>query len=321
MRAESTQKTITRRRPRGFLLAIVAICGATMPVTVLAQMTVETSALGMTGWRTKPVAITVETATLGMTGWRTRPVSMTVETPVLGMTGWRTKPLAVTVETAALGMTGWRTGPKPPERTHPFKVLTANLTLFNQNQPLPRRLYADCPVSIGHRAFFTTEGKQPGKIAYHFEWSSGQRSTDYTRLDTGNRADPLYEPPSRFHEFPYPLPERNRGEGDLNRFASNERGANDPAGQIAAPAGPGNEHKGSVRVVVPNPYGKPVISGWARYDIVCKFKPGLVQRPRTTCVGGSVSNGVCLCPSATRQVRVGANAWRCMRPGPTTHPP
>jgi hypothetical protein len=291
--APAPKRNVTHRL-RGVLLGVILVCGVAAPVVAFAQMTVETAALGMTGWRTKPVAITVETATLGMTGWRT-------------------KRFALTIETATLGMTGWGAAAKAPERTHPFEVAAANLILFHDKQPLPERLRSDCPVPIGHKALFATKGKLPGKIAYHFEWSSGQRSTDYTKLDTGDRNDPLYEPPSRFHEFPYPLPVRDQSQGDLNRMAANETDSGGPE-QLTAPTGPANEHKGSVRVVVPNPYGAPVVSGWARFDVVCNFKPGLVQRPRTVCVGGSVAAGQCLCPSTTEKIRAGANAWRCVKP-------
>jgi hypothetical protein len=230
--------------------------------------TVETSVLGMTGWRTTPA--TVETSLLGMTGWRTTPA--TVETSVLGMTGWRTDSfLPATVETAALGMTGWRTGPGPPERTHPFKVTTANLALFHNGQPLPKKLEVGCPVSIGHRALFTTEGKLPGDVKYHFEWTTAQRSTDYSKLDKGGPKDPLYEPPSAFHEFPYPLPAKDQGGGGKagpKGFAGEQPKPKGPGGEAAGPA---NEHKGSVRVVATSPYGD-VVSGWAPYHIVCRPK-------------------------------------------------
>jgi hypothetical protein len=255
--------------------------GSVLPfVTVVAQdtLTVETAVLGMTGWRTAPA--TVETAVLGMTGWRTAPA--TVETAVLGMTGWHTAP--ATVETAVLGMTGWRIGPEPPERTHPFKVTAANLVLLHNGQPLPKKLEADCPVSIGHSAFFATEGKLPGNIKYHFEWTSGQRSADYAKLDKGDRKNPLYEPPSAFHEFPYPLPAKDKG-GDGGKpgpggFAAEQDQQKGPPGEAAGQAGPANLHKGSVRVVVPNPYGTAIVSGWAPYDIVC--------RPRIDVLSGTL---------------------------------
>jgi hypothetical protein len=259
-----------RRSLLGLLLSAALLCGSSAASFVaLAQtpantLTVETAVLGMTGWRTAPV--TVETAMLGMTGWRTAPV--TVETAVLGMTGWRTAP--VTVETSVLGMTGWRIGPEPPERTQRFKVTAANLILFHNGQPLPKKLEADCPVSVGHRALFTTEGKLPGDVTYHFEWISGQRSTDYAKRDKGDRKDPLYEPPAAFHEFPYPLPTKDKADGKPGPkgFAAEAPKQKGPAGEAAGPA---NEHNGSVRVVATNPYGT-VASGWAPYHIVCRPK-------------------------------------------------
>jgi hypothetical protein len=239
-----------------------AVLGMTGWRTVPA--TVETTVLGMTGWRTAPA--TVETTVLGMTGWRTAPV--TVETAVLGMTGWRTAP--VTVETAVLGMTGWRTGPEPPERTEPFKVTAASLILFHNGQPLPKKLEADCPVSVGHRALFATEGKLPANVTYHFEWTTGQRSTDYAKVDKGDRKEPLYEPPAAFHEFPYPLPTKDKagGKPGPKGFAAEAQKQKGPAGEAAGQA---NEHNGSVRVVATNPYGT-VASGWAPYHIVCRPK-------------------------------------------------
>jgi hypothetical protein len=260
------------RRKRRTLILTAFFCGVSSACFVAVAQTpaetliFDTAVLGMTGWRTAPVS--VETAVLGMTGWRTAPVS--VETAVLGMTGWRTAP--TTVETAVLGMTGWRTGPEPPERTEPFKVTGANLTLFHNSQPLPKKLEVDCPVSIGHRALFTSEGNLPGSVKYHFEWTSAQRSTDYSKLDKGDRKDPLYEPPSAFHEFPYPLPAKDQGGGGKagpKGFAGEQPKPKGPAGEAAGPA---NEHQGSVRVVVPNPYGAPVVSGWAPYHIVCRPK-------------------------------------------------
>jgi len=260
------------RHKRALLLSSALLCGASAASFVaLAQtpadtLTVDTAVLGMTGWRTDPVVI--ETAVLGMTGWRTAPT--TVETAVLGMTGWRTAP--TTVETAVLGMTGWRTGPEPPERAEPFKVAGADLTLYHKGQPLPGKLEADCPVTISHSASFTTVGKLPGSIKYHFEWTTGARSTEYARLDKGDRKDPLYEPPQALHEFPYPLPAKDHGgggEAGAKGFAGEQPKHKEPAGEAA---GPGNEHQGSVRVVVPNPYGAPVVSRWAPYHIVCRPK-------------------------------------------------
>jgi hypothetical protein len=254
------------------------MCGGSLHHSIaVAQdiLTVETMPLGMTGWRTDSfLPATVETAPLGMTGWRTDSfLPATVETAPLGMTGWRTDSfLPATVETAALGMTGWRTGSQPPERTEPFKVATANLALFHNGQPLPKKLEVDCSVSIGHKALFTTEGKLPGDVKYHFEWTTAQRSTDYAKLDKGDRKDPLYEPPSAFHEFPYPLPAKGKAGGGKpgpKGFAAEQPRHKGPAGEAAGPA---NEHMGSVRVVVPNPYGAPVVSGWAPYHIVCRPK-------------------------------------------------
>jgi hypothetical protein len=145
-----------------------------------------------------------------------------------------------------------------PERTEPLNVATANLTLLHNGQPLPKKLEADCPVTIGHNALFTTEGKLPGSVKYHFEWTTGQRSTDYTKLDKGDRKDPLYEPPKAFHEFPYPLPAKDKGEGGKGgpKGFAGEQYKKGPAGEAAGPA---NEHQGSVRVVVSNPYGSRVV--------------------------------------------------------------
>jgi hypothetical protein len=263
---------------RGFLLFVALICGASLPRSAaVAQdaLTVDTAALGMTGWRwrTEPLPASVDTDALGMTGWRwrTEPLPGSVDTDALGMTGWRwrTEPLPTSVDTAALGMTGWRTGPEPPQRTQPFKVTAANLILFHNGQPLPNKLEGDCPVSLGHRALFTTEGKLPGNVKYHFEWNSGQRSTEYAKLDKGDRKDPLYEPPSAFHEFPYPLPSKDQG--GPKGLAAKQGKSKGPAPEAAGPAGPANEHKGSVRVVATNPYGA-VASGWAPYHIVCSRK-------------------------------------------------
>jgi hypothetical protein len=254
------------------LLGTLLICSVPAIPLIAADEnapTVETAALGMTGWRTAPM--TVETAVLGMTGWRTAP--MTVETAVLGMTGWRTAPM--TVETAVLGMTGWRTEPEPPERTHPFAIATAYLNLFHDNQPLPQKLEADCPVTIGHKPFFTTTGKLPDTIKYHFEWSPGQRSTDYAKFDKGDRKDPLYEPPSAFHEFPYPLPTKDKAGGGKpgpKGFAAKEPGHKGPAAEAAGPADDPNVYKGSVRVVASSAKGEAVASGWAPYHIVCRPK-------------------------------------------------
>jgi hypothetical protein len=163
----------------------------------------------------------------------------------------------------------------PPHRTHPFEIATANLTLFHNNQPLPQMLEADCPVTIGHKAFFTTVGKLPDTIKYHFEWSSGQRSTDYAKLDKGDRKDPLYEPPSAFREFPYPLPAKDKAGGGKpgpKGFAAKQGQEKGPATEAAGPAGPANVHKGSVRVVASKPNGATVASGWAPYHIVCRPK-------------------------------------------------
>jgi hypothetical protein len=255
------------------LLCTALLCGASAASFIAAAQTrtdtlaVDTAVLGMTGWRTGPM--TVETAVLGMTGWRTAP--MTVETAVLGMTSWRIAPM--TVETAVLGMTGWRTEPEPPERTHPFEIATANLTLFHNNQPLPQKLEADCPVTIGHKPFFTTAGELPNTIKYHFEWSSGQRSTDFAKLDKGDRKDPLYEPPSAFHEFPYPLPAKDKAGGGKpgpKGFAAKESGQKGPAAEAASAADAPNVYKGSVRVIASNAKGDAVASGWAPYHIACR---------------------------------------------------
>ena len=268
------------RGVRGVLLFVAALmCSASLqPCAAVAEdaMIVETAALGMTGWRTVPfLPATVETAALGMTGWRTDSfLPATVETAALGMTGWRTVPfLPATVETATLGMTGWRTDSEPPERTQVFKVTAAHLLLSLNGQPLPTKLEANCPASIGHRALFTTEGKLPDTIKYHFEWGSGQRSTDYAKLDQGDRKDPLYEPPAAFHEFPYPLSTKDEGgEGAPKGLAGKQGKAKGHGPGAAGRAGSGNEHKGLVRVVVPSRYGAPVASGWAPYHIVCRPK-------------------------------------------------
>ena len=156
------------RRMRGMLLFAALICGASFVAVAQNTVTIETAALGMTGWRADPVVVdtaalgmtgwrtapaTVETAVLGMTGWRTAP--MVVDTATLGMTGWRTSP--VVVDTATLGMTGWRTSPvvvdtaalgmtgwrTAPERTLPLKVLSGTLDLRDPAGPAcPRRAEA-----------------------------------------------------------------------------------------------------------------------------------------------------------------------------------
>lgn len=183
-------------------------------------------------------------------------------------------PVDVTVRCAGNAKVATAVYP-PAERTHPFEVATANLTLFHNSQPLPQTLEADCPVTIGHKAFFTTAGKLPDTVKYHFVWSSGQRSTDYAKLDKGDRQDPLYEPPSAFHEFPYPLPAKDKaggGKPGSKGFAPKQGEQKGPAGEAAGPAGPANVHKGSVRVVASNPRGDVVASGWAPYHIVCRPK-------------------------------------------------
>jgi hypothetical protein len=164
----------------------------------------------------------------------------------------------------------------PPERTKPFKVASAYLTLFHNNQPLPAKVETDCSVPIGHRVGFTTTGELPGTVKYHFEWTSGQRSTGFSKGDKGDRKDPLYEPPTVFHEFPYPLPAKDKagggGEPGAKGFASKQAKEKGPSGEAAGPAGPANVHKGSVRVVASNASGDAVASGWAPYHIVCKPK-------------------------------------------------
>jgi hypothetical protein len=163
----------------------------------------------------------------------------------------------------------------PATRTHPLEVETAHLTLFYNSQPLPQKLETDCPVAIGHKPFFTTVGKLPEKVTYHFEWTSGQRSTDYAKLDKGDRGDPLYEPPAAFHEFPYPLPAKAKGGGGnpgpkgLAAEGSKQKG---PTGEAAGAAGLDNVHKGAVRVVASNAKGAAVASGWAPYHIACRPK-------------------------------------------------
>jgi hypothetical protein len=169
----------------------------------------------------------------------------------------------------------------PPVRDQPFKVASAYLTLFHNNQPLPAKLETDCSVPIGHRAGFTTTGELPGTVKYHFEWTSGERSTNFSKGDKGDRKDPLYEPPVAFHEFPYPLPAKDKGgEGGQpgpKGFAAKQAKPKGPANEAAGPAGPANVHKGSVRVVASNPYGATVASGWAPYHIVCKPKPEVLS--------------------------------------------
>jgi hypothetical protein len=70
------------------MLLTACICGALPMTGSVAEntLTVDTPALGMTGWRADPPV--VNTQVLGMTGWRSDPV--VVNTPALGMTGWRT---------------------------------------------------------------------------------------------------------------------------------------------------------------------------------------------------------------------------------------
>lgn len=169
----------------------------------------------------------------------------------------------------------------PPVRTKPFKVASAYLTLFHNNQPLPAKLETDCSVPIGHRAGFTTTGELPGTVKYHFEWTTGQRSTEFSKGDKGDREDPLYEPPAAYHEFPYPPPAKdNAGEGGKagpKGFASKQAKSKGPSGEAAGPAGPANVHKGSVRVVASNASGDTVTSGWAPYHIVCKPKPEVLS--------------------------------------------
>jgi hypothetical protein len=168
----------------------------------------------------------------------------------------------------------------PPQRAEPpFRVTSANLTLFHDSQPLPAKLEAECPVPIGHNALFSTIGKLPATMKYHFEWTTGQRSTDYSKADKGDRKDPLYEPPTAYHEFPYPLPKGVKGAkpGPDGLVAAKLPTAKGPTGKVAGPAGPANEHKGSVRVVVSGPAGEVVSSGWAAYHIVCKQRPEVLS--------------------------------------------
>src|SRR5262249_19187273 len=106
-----------------------------------------------------------------------------------------------------------------------------------------------------------TTGKLPETIKYHLEWTTGSRSTDYARLDKGDRKDALYEPPRALHEFPYPLAAKDKDGG------GGKSGSRGLAAEV-----PASEHKGSVRVVAAGPDGVAVAPGWAPYHIVCRPK-------------------------------------------------
>lgn len=158
----------------------------------------------------------------------------------------------------------------PPVRDHPFLVTAASLVLFHKGEPLTGKLETSCAVPIGHRPRFTTVGDLPGDVRYHFEWTSGQRSTPYVKTDKGDRTSPLYEVPEAYHEFPYPLPAAGAGGGASDPDGSFAAEGKDAGPKFTAPSGPQNEHKGSVRVVATNDSGATVASGWAPYHIVCK---------------------------------------------------
>jgi hypothetical protein len=117
MRAAASHRSMAGLA-RDAAIVIASICAASaIAWTAIAQRTVDTSDLAMTGWRTG--ANTAETAPLGMTGWRTETEAATIDTATLGMTGWHTGP--VVIDTAMLGMTGWRGGVRPRSGERPSR--------------------------------------------------------------------------------------------------------------------------------------------------------------------------------------------------------
>jgi hypothetical protein len=266
--------------------------------------------------------LTVDTPALGMTGWRTQPAM--INTPVLGMTGWRSDP--VLVNTPALGMTGWRTdGPK---------VLSGTLDLRDPHgSACPRQ--AEAALSIRTSA--------PGPVPYSLDCTGGRSwSQTATAHETGPNAYIAVAvlPFDIKHKEQINCALKSRLQSPPKIVALRGRAydcSKTGPDRITTGSPPATEEPPHVVVDPPKPTcvgGKLLVKGAkaARYTCHCPAgETAMSTGPNSyrcqgktpagiTCGGGTVRNGQCLCPSTMHKTQAGANAWRCVRRGASAGP-
>ena len=296
------------RRMRRLLVLAAWICGAPMTGFIaVAQnaLTVDTPALGMTGWRSGPV--TVDTAVLGMTGWRTDPV--VVVTPVLGMTGWRTE--------------------RPP-----LEVLSGNLELRDPGGPTcPRR--AEAALSLRTNV--------AGPVLYSLDCTGGrswsQTATAHETAPNTYLAVAVL-PFDIKHKEQVNCALKSRLQSPPKIVAVRGHAydcAKSGPDRIVTPPPTGVPPRPGVMVDPPRPAcvgGRLLVKGTkaARYTCQCPAgQTALGTGPNSyrcqgktvagiTCTGGTIRNGQCICPSNVEKAPSGANAWRCQRRGASAGP-
>jgi len=286
-----------RRKLRALLFAVWIFGAPVTAFVALAQnaMTVDTPALGMTGWRPDPVV--VNTPVLGMTGWRTDPV--VVNTPVLGMTGWRTvEVLSGTLDLrdpngtacprqaeAGLSIRASAAGPAPYSLDCTGDRKWSRVATAHQTAPNTFIAVDVLQFEIGHSeqvncALKSLQVPRPKIIAlrgHHYDCIKGP----------GLVADPT--PPSgppRIVADP-PIPTCVGGRLIAASTKPVRYSCRCPPGQTAEAAGPHSFR----------------CQGRTTVDI--------------SCAGGTVRSGQCICPSNMKRVPTGASAWRCTGQPPT----
>lgn len=295
----SGPRLLSRSRMRNILLCAAWMCGAPMTaVTAVAQntLTVETSALGMTGWHTDPVMF---------------------ETSVLGMTGWHTEP--VTFETSVLGMTGWRTHLAP---TPPLQVLSGTIDLRDPHgNACPRR--AEAAISIRTNA--------PGSVAYDLDCTGGrswsQTATAHeTAPDTYLAVAVLPFDIARKEHMNCALKSKGKVLALRGRDYTCVRHG---GGLIAEPEPPRVVDPPGLVCVG----GRVAAIGRKPVRQTCHCPAGRIMKNNgpnsyrceagatvsVICTGGALRGGQCVCAPSMQRVNAGHNAWRCVprdtRPG------
>lgn len=293
------------RRLRRVLTAAL-ICGvSTIASRAVAEnvLTVDTPALGLTGWRADPPV--VNTPVLGMTGWRSDQV--VVNTPVLGMTGWRTdvpKVLSGTLDLrdphgsacprqaeAALSLRTNVAGPVPYTLDCTGDRSWSQTATAYETGPNTYIAVAVLPFDIKHKEHINcalkSRHQSPPKVLALRGHAYDCAKTGPDRVVT---PPPTGVPPRPGVMVDPPRPACVGGKLLVKGTKGARYACHCPAGQTALSTGPNS------------------------YRCQGKTVAGIA------CTGGTVRNGQCLCASNMEKTQAGVNAWRCQRRGASAGP-
>lgn len=277
------------------LLCSALVCAASthLPLVGVAQdpMSVDTPALGMTGWRTDPVV--VKTPALGMTGWRPDGPGLELLSGTLdlrdpsGSACPRRAEAALSLRTSVAGQvpfsldcTGNRSWSQSAiaHETAPGTYLAVAV--------LPFEVTHKEPINCALRSRLTAPPKIVAVRGRSYDCAKTGPDRVVTAVPTPTVGPPRVVDP--------PRPGCVGGRLLVKGTNPVRYGCDCPAGQTALSTGPSS------------------------YRCQGRAAAGI------TCTGGTVRNGQCLCPSIMQKMQAGPNAWRCQgrgaRPGPKLRP-